>query len=684
MAPSRLSQPIAGFGRVRPLAFAAPPMVRCPAVSSPTRPRAQQETGLKRRRPSPAALAFLGILAVSGALLAAVVPVDRAWTAALAATPHPSFTDFMRRTLFQGDWPGASDPPVLLLLALFAAYLAAQRARAPAWLRRWRPQMGFLVVSALGAGLGVVHSLKWLTGRARPKYVLDGRLPYSDWFEPGPLTLADGIYRGSFPSGHTAAVFLFMALAYMLAGNPAAPAARRALGVAAGALALALAGAMTLANAMEGMHWVSDAVGSVGLVWLVIHALYYWVLQVPRQEARPAPPGQRPTAGDYWELVFCWWGFVTLLGVVLAGLGLRALATLPWPAALAVAAGGLGLAVWGAPRWRRSYAVFQARLAGTARVAAPPLAWVGGGTRPPRPGAAGGFRRIVRVLVVHSAGELVRYKSFLLLIGLMILLERGVQRLRPEVRGLELPPLSALGPALSHWVYTVLPGQAWGLLTDPRTVAVLALLFLVKQVISLWPSSDMRRMHRYERERMGIFRSLLLLRWDQVAWDAIAVSTLAGGGALWVAAVVALTGALWHWSGWDAWVAVAGAAVALSFPILMAGLSYSSKLAVISGGRFGERLGLFYRLFTDWRLFWQSWVLFALRILIEGAFVAVVPVVVFAQVETYWVRIGLASLFAVPAYSYVKMASFKFFLEVYRPFPAVQQEYARYFRTGPA
>ncbi len=289
--------------------------------------------------------------------------------------------------------------------------------------------------------------------------------------------------------------------------------------------------------------------------------------------------------------------------------------------------------------------------------------------------------RIFKVLVVHSIGDLLRYKSFLLLVGLMVLLERGFQRLAPADGRLHLPTFEHSVPLWAEFVYRNLPGQVLDRLTDPRTLAVLAGLFLVKQIISLWPSSDMRRMHRYERERMGFLRSLLLLRWDQVAWDAVAVATLSGLAAVWFVLVHALTRLLWLRTGWDGWVIVAGGLAALSGPILMAGMSYSSKLAVISSGRFLERLGLFYRLFVDWRVFWQSWVLFAVRIGIEGLFVAVVPLLIFGLSDHFLVRITLASLFAVPAYSYVKMASFKFFLEMYRPYPIVAAEYQRYYET---
>lgn len=48
--------------------------------------------------------------------------------------------------------------------------------------------------------------------------------------------------------------------------------------------------------------------------------------------------------------------------------------------------------------------------------------------------------------------------------------------------------------------------------------------------------------------------------------------------------------------------------------------------------------------------------------------------------DVFWVRVLTASLLATPVYSYLKIASFKFFLEIYRPFPLVQEEDRTYYR----
>ena len=299
---------------------------------------------------------------------------------------------------------------------------------------------------------------------------------------------------------------------------------------------------------------------------------------------------------------------------------------------------------------------------------------------------AGGTRRGIawlwKVLVVHSVKDLVRYKSFLLLIAVLIVADRAFQHyLRPDQARLTLPPLSELGPVWAAWVFEQAPPALGALAQDWRTIAALLGLFAVKEVISLWPSSDMRLMHRKERGRSGFVGALATLRLRQVFWDATASALLAGLGIAWLLIAFLPARALWLATGWTGWLAVCAALAALAAPALLAGLSYSSKLAVVSGGRFGEKLRLFLRLFTDWRMFWQSWVFCLARLAVEGLFALAVPVWAFATLDNFWLRIGIAGLFAAPAYSYVKMATFKFFLEMYKPYPLVHEEFREYYAT---
>jgi membrane-associated PAP2 superfamily phosphatase len=294
------------------------------------------------------------LLCLWAAAMAWIPRVDYRWTAQLTAYRHHPFAGLARRTVFQGQLPGATDPAALLALATVALYLRAHAAGASRRLLAARPTLGFLLVAALGAGLAVVHALKLVLGRARPLDVLSRQhLAYTEWYQTGKLSLTAGFFRGSFPSGHTAAVFTTLALAYALAFDPAATRRTRVAGAAVAVLSLAAALAITIANAMGGNHWLSDGLGTIGLVWLVVHLLYFQVLDVPGQRRLALDSLARGDAAPLprlWEARLCGNGLLAVAGAALALLGLRALVEQRPPTLAWLLAPGAGLLILGLPR----------------------------------------------------------------------------------------------------------------------------------------------------------------------------------------------------------------------------------------------------------------------------------------------------------------------------------------------
>jgi membrane-associated PAP2 superfamily phosphatase len=299
---------------------------------------------------------LLALLCLWAAAMAWVPRVDYRWTAQLTAYRHHPFAGLARRTVFQGQLPGATDPAALLALATVALYLRAHAAGASRRLLAARPALGFLLVAALGAGLAVIHALKLVLGRARPLDVLSRQhLPYTEWYQLGKLSLAGGVFRGSFPSGHTAAVFTTLALAYALAFDPAATRRMRIAGLAVAVLSLAGAAAITVANAMGGNHWLSDGLGTIGLVWLLVHLLYFRLLDVPGQRRLVRDSLARGEAAPlprFWEARLCGSGLLVVAGAALSLLALRALAEQRPPTLAWLLAPGAGLLILGWPRAR--------------------------------------------------------------------------------------------------------------------------------------------------------------------------------------------------------------------------------------------------------------------------------------------------------------------------------------------
>jgi len=293
------------------------------------------------------------------------------------------------------------------------------------------------------------------------------------------------------------------------------------------------------------------------------------------------------------------------------------------------------------------------------------------------------MKKLLRILTVHSVKDLLRYKSFFLLIFLLLLADRIIHRfVKSPDKGFALPHGYSLGRQTADFVFSQLPEKLFQWLFTPRVIAIAAGLFLLKQVISLWPSSDMRRMHRKERGRFGVFEALTALRWYQVVWDALAVGTLCCVLGVWSVLAYLLGLGLWrHGMALPGLLSAAGMALS-ALPLAMAGFSYSSKLAVIRNGTFLGRFKLFLYLFTHWRVLWTSWLFFALRIILEAIFVAIIPAGALLLIDSFWLRMMTATLSATPVYSYLKMASFKFFLEVFGVYPLVRREYDNYYLEG--
>jgi len=297
-------------------------------------------------------LAVLFACLVAAAI--AVSPHDREWTTALREKNWTTCSAWMANSLFEGESPGGSDVPVFVLAFALFAYFRGWGRKASGRYLAWRPQAGFVIFSSFLLGVVFVHSLKYIMARARPYLVLDHGWPYTDWWQLGPHDITQGVYGGSFPSGHAAAAFLLMPVAYALfAGAPTR--LRRAAGMIVGAAALSYAVSMSIYRGMDGSHWISDGVLMILGGWILVHLLYYVVLRVPAQTAYFERTGKHPDMPAVWEAQIGLLATVAAAGVTGTALGLRVLTRTPlqWPALLLPA--GVVAAVFATVRIRRVY-----------------------------------------------------------------------------------------------------------------------------------------------------------------------------------------------------------------------------------------------------------------------------------------------------------------------------------------
>lgn len=291
--------------------------------------QAMDEAARQLRRRALTGLA--SILVAGTAAMVLVTPFDAQWTRWLREHRHDGFKDFMSDSMFELEGIGGGDLAVLFLIAVGILYALSWFKVSLAFPRRWRPRLGFMIICALVTGIYATHTIKWISGRARPKAVFRGELPYTEWHEFGPQFIADGAFRGSFPSGHTASAFLFMTLAYILV-NAGETRLTRLSGWLLGGATILFALSMGVARSMGRAHWVSDAVAVIFLNWALIHVIYFWGTRVPEQDQHYRNHGAPP---PYPLLNEIWIGlhlFLACLGVMATIIGVRAvwLQNHPW------------------------------------------------------------------------------------------------------------------------------------------------------------------------------------------------------------------------------------------------------------------------------------------------------------------------------------------------------------------
>ncbi len=145
----------------------------------------------------------------------------------------------------------------------------------------WRKYMALLALtSIIGAGVLVNGLLKPYWGRPRPVQIKEftGEWEYRHVGLPGKPGKGQ-----SFPSGHCTMGFVFVPLFFFRKRTPVLAWAGGTFGLVFGAL-------MSVTRVVQGAHFVTDTVWSLGIVLMVAVSLYYFVLRIP--EDAPAMAAQ--------------------------------------------------------------------------------------------------------------------------------------------------------------------------------------------------------------------------------------------------------------------------------------------------------------------------------------------------------------------------------------------------------
>ena len=293
------------------------------------------------------------------------------------------------------------------------------------------------------------------------------------------------------------------------------------------------------------------------------------------------------------------------------------------------------------------------------------------------------IKKIYSLLVLSPIKDLFKYKSFLLIILIIILADKLMNiYLKPYLSFDNTNFTGSTFYDVSCYIFETLPLLLWQYLKDIRTQFVLNLLFVSKQIISMWPTSDMRLMHRGERKQAWIFKSLIYLKWHQVAFNMSMDLIFVIVGVCWEILSFYISYRLWKLTNSPLSLILLLFLIVLIIPIIFAGFSFSSNISIMSDCNYYKKFKIFFEVFINIKLLWRIWILFMLRAVIEIVFVIAIPFYAILFIDNYWMRILIASLSATPSHSFVKLMSFKFFLDIYQQNSEVYNEFPSYYEMS--
>ena len=169
-------------------------------------------------------------------------------------------------------------PGFLLTLSAIPAWYFCQRSE------RFFPWRHYVViyglVSILGAGIVVNALLKEHSGRPRPRDVVEFG---GNWEFRKALDFGTPGKGRSFPCGHCTMGFSFSVGIVFWQRSRLLATGLLITGLAYGSL-------VSIARVLQGAHFVTDALWAMGVLWLTLSVLYYFVFKPPLSETKTFTP----------------------------------------------------------------------------------------------------------------------------------------------------------------------------------------------------------------------------------------------------------------------------------------------------------------------------------------------------------------------------------------------------------
>lgn len=236
----------------------AMPVFPDPYAHDPALPKQGTHSGLPARRGWVLLAIQLAVL-VTVSILIAVWDLDRALSSRFYSAENGWY--LARKPLWSWLHQYGTVPGLVLTLSALAGWGAGAAVKRLAWLRR--PCMIVALTSIIAAGLLVNAVFKQYWGRPRPDQTIEfgGQWQYRHILPPG--TPGKG---ASFPCGHCTMGFVFLSMAVFRRYN-------RYLAYGGVGAGIVLGGLLSAARVVQGAHFLSDTLWSLGLISMTATAL---------------------------------------------------------------------------------------------------------------------------------------------------------------------------------------------------------------------------------------------------------------------------------------------------------------------------------------------------------------------------------------------------------------------------
>ena len=305
---------------------------------------------------------LLCILFLGSIFMLAATPVDQPFSAWLRAHYVQWFDIIMSDSVFEGEILGSGDYTIFTMIFCLICYIFAwhyeRKRRKPGYhlpaktmrlpkqlffsperLIHLRPYLGYILFNGFCVAVLFVHTIKWIMARPRPMRVLRGDHPYSDWYQVGAHFITEGVYRGSFPSGHVTTTMALLGVAYCLLYTAKGKVSRLAAKAIFGVV-ITLGLLMCVSRVMNEAHWTTDVIFSFFGGWIVTHIMFFWGYRLP-ERITERDSGVRSFDVPYVELLYCLLLFLTCLGGMCFFIGIRGFSIYSFSWILLIVVGGL-------------------------------------------------------------------------------------------------------------------------------------------------------------------------------------------------------------------------------------------------------------------------------------------------------------------------------------------------------